>query len=125
MKRTSGRKIIYVGDFDGANTPIELSWRNEVIWIAPESRYKRFLSHSWVKYDETKYKGAFIRVFNMDDIMKGLKRVLGGARWIDMCKKMRIMKKTRLELFCAFQILAVWGLAAVAAQLAGTTVAVA
>ena len=87
MKRTSGRKIIYVGDFDGANTPIELSWRNEVIWIAPESRYKRFLSHSWVKYDETKYKGAFIRVFNMDDIMKGLKRVLGGARWIDMCKK--------------------------------------
>ncbi len=87
MKKMSGRKIIYVGDFDGANTPVELSWRNEVIWIAPENRYRRFLSHSWVKYDESKFKGAFIRAFTIDDIMKGLKKVLGGAKWIDMCKK--------------------------------------
>jgi hypothetical protein len=86
-KAASGRKVIYVGDFDGANTPIELSWRNEVIWIAPESRYRRFLSHSWVKYDEAKHKGAFIRAFTIGDIMKSLKKVLGGARWIDMCKK--------------------------------------
>ncbi|MFZ8811227.1 MAG: hypothetical protein ACO2PN_24365 [Pyrobaculum sp.] len=87
MKKTSGRKIIYVGDFDGANTPIELSRHNEVIWIAPESRYKRFKSHSWVKYDESKYKGAFIRAFTVDGIMKGLKKVLGGTKWIDMCMK--------------------------------------
>jgi hypothetical protein len=87
MKRMSGRKIIYVGDFDGANMPIELSWRNEVIWIAPESRYRRFLSHSWVKYDEAKHKGAFIRAFTIGDIMKSLKKVLGGVKWIDMCKK--------------------------------------
>ena len=87
MKRMSGRKIIYVGDFDGTNTPIELSWRNEVIWIAPESRYKRFKSHNWAKYDESKYKGAFIRAFTVDGIMKGLKKVLGGAKWIDMCMK--------------------------------------
>ena len=83
MKKMSGRKVIYVGDFDGANTPIELSWRNEVIWIAPEGRYKRFLAHSWVKYDESKYKGAFIRAFNIDDVMKSLKKVIGGTRWID------------------------------------------
>jgi len=87
MKKMSGRKIIYVGDFDGANTPVELSWRNEVIWIAPESRYRRFLSHSWVKYDESKYKGAFIRTFTIDDTMKALKKVLGGAKWIDTCVK--------------------------------------
>jgi len=87
MKRMSGRKIIYVGDFDGTNTPIELSWRNEVIWIAPESRYKRFKSHNWAKYDESKYKGAFIRAFTVDGIMKGLKKVLGGMKWIDMCMK--------------------------------------
>jgi len=87
MKKMSGRKIIYVGDFDGANTPIELSWRNEVIWIAPESRYRRFLSHSWVKYDEPKYKGAFIRTFTIDDTLKALKKVLGGTKWIDTCTK--------------------------------------
>jgi len=75
------------GYFDGANTPIELSWRNEVIWIAPESRYRRFLSHSWVKYDESKHKGAFIRAFTIDGIMKGLKKVLGGTKWIDACVK--------------------------------------
>jgi hypothetical protein len=87
MKKMSGRKIIYVGDFDGTNTPVELSWRNEVIWIAPESRYRRFLSHSWAKYDESKYKGAFIRTFTIGDTIKALRKVLGGAKWIDMCMK--------------------------------------
>jgi hypothetical protein len=87
MKKMSGRKIIYVGDFDGTNTPVELSWRNEVIWIAPEDRYRRFLSHSWVKYDESKYKGAFVRTFTIDGTMKALKKVLGGAKWIDTCVK--------------------------------------
>jgi hypothetical protein len=37
--------------------------------------------------DESKYKGAFIRAFTIGDIMKSLKKVLGGARWIGMCKK--------------------------------------
>jgi hypothetical protein len=87
MRRMSGRKVIYVGDFDGANTPIELSWRNEVIWIAPEGRYRRFQSHDWVKYDESKYKGVFIRAFAIDDVMKALRKALGGAKWIDMCVK--------------------------------------
>jgi hypothetical protein len=87
MKKMSGRKVIYVGDFDGANTPVELSWRNEVIWIAPENRHRRFLSHKWVKYDESKYKGAFIRTLTIDSTLKALKKVLGGAKWIDMCMK--------------------------------------
>jgi len=85
MRKTAGRKIIYVGDFDGANTPIELSWKNDVIWIAPEARYRRFLSHNWVRYDEDRYKGTFIRAFDVDDILDGIKKALTGAKWIDMC----------------------------------------
>ena len=85
MRRTAGRKVIYVGDFDGANTPIELSWRNDVIWIAPEERYRRFLSHNWVRYGEDKFKGTFIRAFSVDDILAGIRKALSGAKWIDMC----------------------------------------
>jgi hypothetical protein len=85
MKRTAGRKVIYVGDFDGANTPIELSWRNDVIWIAPEDRYRRFLSHNWVRYGEDRFKGTFVRAFSIDDILAGIKKALSGAKWIDMC----------------------------------------
>jgi len=85
MRKTAGRKIIYVGDFDGANTPIELSWKNDVIWIAPEARYRRFLSHNWVRYGEDKYRGTFIRAFDVDDILDGIKKALTGAKWIDMC----------------------------------------
>jgi hypothetical protein len=86
MKKMVGRKIIYVGDFDGANTPIELSWMNDVIWIAPEARYRRFRSHNWVRYDENMFMGAFIRAFNIDDILAGIKKTLNGERWIDMCE---------------------------------------
>jgi hypothetical protein len=85
MRRTAGRKVIYVGDFDGANTPIELSWRNDVIWIAPEERYRKFLSHNWVRYGEDKFKGTFVRAFSIDDILAGIRKALSGARWIDMC----------------------------------------
>jgi hypothetical protein len=32
---------------------------------------------------KSKYKGAFIRTFTIEDALKSLKKVLGGARWID------------------------------------------
>jgi hypothetical protein len=38
MKKLRGRRIIYVGDFDGADTPVELSWYNDVIWVCAEER---------------------------------------------------------------------------------------
>ena len=53
--------ILYVGDFDGADLPIELSWKNKVAWICPETRYKYFEEHDWVNYEEEDYKGWFIR----------------------------------------------------------------
>jgi hypothetical protein len=86
VKRLQGRKIIYVGDFDGANTAIELSWYNDVIWVCPESRYKHFLQHDWVHYDESQFKGAFVRVFTLEEIFGVFKRVLSNPRvWIDLC----------------------------------------
>jgi hypothetical protein len=86
VKRLHGRRIIYVGDFDGADTPIELSWHNDVIWVCPESRYKHFLQHDWVRYDESQFKGAFIRVFTLEEVFSAFKRVLSNPRvWIDLC----------------------------------------
>jgi len=75
FKSLVNKKIIYVGDFDGADTPIELSWHNEVIWICPETRYRRFLSHNWVHYSEDKFNGVFIRAYNLDEMFNGLKKI--------------------------------------------------
>jgi len=86
VKRLHGRRIIYVGDFDGADTPIELSWHNDVIWVCPESRYKHFLQHDWVHYDELQFKGAFARVFTLEEMFSAFKTVLSNPRvWIDLC----------------------------------------
>ena len=75
MRHLSGRRIIYVGDFDGADTAIELSWKNDVVWIAPERRYRRFKSHSWVQHDETKFRGVFIRIFDLAELPYALRMV--------------------------------------------------
>ena len=75
VRHLSNRRIIYVGDFDGANTAVELSWRNDVIWIAPERRYRRFLSHSWVQYSEADFRGVFIRVFDLNELPRALHMV--------------------------------------------------
>ena len=85
----SGLPVIYVGDFDGANTPIELSWNNRVYWICTETRYKYFSHHDWVgrclkagvfgecedfrPYHEEDFKGFFGRAFNDEEIIKVLK----------------------------------------------------
>jgi hypothetical protein len=90
MKRLRNRKIIYVGDFDGANTPIELSWYNDVIWICPEERYIHFLEHDWVSYDEGKFKGAFLRVFTLDEMFNAFRRLLSNPSlkiWHDLCNE--------------------------------------
>jgi len=87
MKILRGRKIVYVGDFDGANTPIELSWSNDVIWICPESRYRHFRSHDWVSYDEEHYRGVFVRAFSLEEMFDAFKKILSYQYitriWID------------------------------------------
>ena len=89
MKQLKNRKIIYVGDFDGANTPIELSWYNDVIWICPESRYMYFQEHGWVSYDESKFKGAFLRVFTLGEMFGAFRRLLSSPMklWYDLCNE--------------------------------------
>jgi hypothetical protein len=90
MKRLRNRKIIYVGDFDGADTPIILSWYNDVIWICPEERYIRFLEHDWVHYDESRFKGAFLRVFTLQELFSAFKKLLSAPTlrfWYDLCNE--------------------------------------
>ena len=87
VKKLRNRKIIYVGDFDGANTPIELSWYNDVIWICPESRYKHFMEHDWVSYSEDKFKGAFLRVFTLEQMFSAFRKLLSSPSlkiWYDL-----------------------------------------
>jgi len=85
----SSLPVIYVGDFDGANTPIELSWTNRVYWICSETRYKYFVHHDWVgrclkedpdgncidfkRYHEDDFKGFFGRTFNVKEMITVLK----------------------------------------------------
>jgi hypothetical protein len=74
-RKLRGRRIVYVGDFDGANMPVELSWSNEVIWICPETRYRRFKSHDWVDYTEEDFKGVFIRAWTLEEVFSALRKV--------------------------------------------------
>jgi len=88
MKATRGRRIIYVGDFDGANTPVLLSQNNDVVWVCPESRYRRFRSHDWVSYSEEDFRGAFLRVYDLDEMFYAIKKLLAhqhvGKAWVDL-----------------------------------------
>jgi hypothetical protein len=85
----SSLPAIYVGDFDGANTPIELSWTNRVYWICTEKRYKYFSHHDWVgrclevdsygdckvfrPYHEDDFKGFFGRTSDDEEMITVLK----------------------------------------------------
>jgi hypothetical protein len=75
VMKLRGRRIIYVGDYDGADTAVELSFNNEVVWICPEARYRRFESHNWVHYSEADFRGVFIRAWTLDEVFSALKRI--------------------------------------------------
>ena len=74
-------KVLYLGDYDGANTPIELSWKTKVFWLCPESRYRRFRSHDWVSYDESAFQGFFARTYNAKEMVQALKRFSGFSQF--------------------------------------------
>jgi hypothetical protein len=85
VRKLRGRRIVYVGDFDGANTPVELSFSNDVIWICPEMRYRRFKAHDWVDYTEEDFRGVFIRAWTLDEVFSALKKVDRFYNmWIDL-----------------------------------------
>ena len=74
-------KVLYLGDYDGANTPIELSWKTKVFWLCPESRYRRFRSHDWVSHDESAFRGFFARTYNANEMVQALKRFSGFSQF--------------------------------------------
>jgi hypothetical protein len=71
--RRSGLPVIYISDFDGANSAVELSWSNRVYWVCTETRFKFFRSHSWVDYDEDDFKGFFGRAFDIEEMVTVLR----------------------------------------------------
>jgi|GEM_PF-2287283 len=46
--------VLYIGDFDGADLPIELAYAGkEVLWVCPEmARYEHIEDHDWVSYTQ-------------------------------------------------------------------------
>ncbi|MEM1792867.1 MAG: hypothetical protein QXE92_01355 [Thermofilaceae archaeon] len=80
LDAVKNRVVIYIGDFDGGDTPVCLSWRNRVYWFCTEQRYRRFRSHGWMNYDESDFKGMFFRVHSLDDFCAALRIALGGFR---------------------------------------------
>jgi hypothetical protein len=85
---TQQLKVLYLGDFDGADTPIELSWKTKVFWLCPESRYRYFRSHRWVHYNESDFRGFFARTYDAKEMIQALKRFSGFAQfsrfWYDL-----------------------------------------
>lgn len=74
--KKSGLPVIYIGNFDGANIPIELSWRTRVFWFATEDRYKYLREHNRVKYSEKDFKGFFARIIKPKDLEDALKEFI-------------------------------------------------
>jgi DNA mismatch repair ATPase MutL len=64
--------VLYLGDFDGADTPVEISWTNKVFWLCTETRYKYFQQHDWVNYKEENFKGFFGRAWSITEMIKVL-----------------------------------------------------
>lgn len=80
MRRLNGRIIVYIGDYDGTDTPVLLSKRNRVYWFCNESRYRRFLSHDWVHYSESEFRGMWFRVYDKEDLKRALRIASGQFR---------------------------------------------
>ncbi|MEM0195883.1 MAG: hypothetical protein QXJ24_06180 [Thermoplasmatales archaeon] len=67
------RTIVYIGDFDGGDVPVILSWNNKVYWFCNENRYDNFLDHDWMHYNEREFKGMFFKTYDGNDLLQALK----------------------------------------------------
>jgi hypothetical protein len=73
MKVTKNRVIIYIGDFDGGDTPYELAMNgNMVYWICNEDRYKDTSEHSWCSHSLAEYPRncKILWAYNEIDLIK-------------------------------------------------------
>ena len=55
IKKTKNRVIIYIGDFDGGDTPYILAQKNKVYWICNENRYWDTSDHDWCSHSLSEY----------------------------------------------------------------------
>lgn len=70
------RVILFFGDFDGGDSVIIASWTNKVYWFSNEDRYDDTIDHGWCKLPLSKFKGKYLEVFSLDDVLKQAKQML-------------------------------------------------
>jgi len=70
-----GRTILFFGDFDGGDYPIEASWGNEVFWFSPEDRYQDTLEHSWCRLPLRSFRGKYFPVRDEGEFIEAIRRL--------------------------------------------------
>lgn len=80
FEKFENKIVIYVGDFDGGDTPYILQKRYNchVIWFCPEERYQDTLEHSWCSHslNEIISSGVqFFRTNTLYDLLQAFKKV--------------------------------------------------
>ena len=72
IRNTRNRPIVYIGDFDGGDTPYELAKNNRVFWICNETRYKDTLEHDWCSHELAEYPEScrVLWAHNEHDLMR-------------------------------------------------------
>jgi hypothetical protein len=72
MRRIRGRIIIYIGDFDGGDTPYLLAQNNRVYWLCNERRYRDTIDHDWCHFSlsELPKRCSAYRVLGEEDLVR-------------------------------------------------------
>ncbi len=73
MRKTRNRVIIYIGDFDGGDTPYELATNgNKVYWICNENRYWDTADHDWCQHSLSEYPEncKILWAYDEEDLIK-------------------------------------------------------
>lgn len=72
MRKTRSRTIIYIGDFDGGDTPYWLAKHNKVFWLCNERRYEDTKYHDWCSHSLSEYPKncKLYRVLDEEDLVK-------------------------------------------------------
>jgi len=69
VKRTRNRVIVYVGDFDGAETVYQLSLKNKVYWLCSENRLEDTIDHPWCSHRLSEFKCKIYRFENVEELV--------------------------------------------------------
>lgn len=69
------RTILFLGDFDGGDSVIEASWRNRVVWLSCEERYKDTSEHNWCRYTLAQFRGRYFPCTSPGDLLQIIRRL--------------------------------------------------